>query len=70
MFTKKGSDLNSKEPEGFTPFHAASGSGHISIVNYLISNGVDVNSKGNEGITLLHITYSKNAEVTDGLIKS
>jgi ankyrin repeat protein len=40
---KLGSDIHSKTVEGFTPLHLAVHSGHIDVVQLLLSKGVDIN---------------------------
>lgn len=45
---------NQKDPNGYTPIHAAASYGHIELLRYLLSNGGDVNIQDNEGDTPLH----------------
>ena len=45
---------NSKDPNGYTPIHAAASYGHINLLQYLIDNGGDINIQDNEGDTPLH----------------
>lgn len=45
---------NSKDPNGYTPIHAAVSYGHKELIKYLIEQGGDVNIQDNEGDTPLH----------------
>lgn len=45
---------NSKDPNGYTPIHAAASYGHINLLKLLIQNGGDINIQDNEGDTPLH----------------
>lgn len=45
---------NSKDPNGYTPIHAAASYGHVNLLQYLIDNGGDINIQDNEGDTPLH----------------
>ncbi|KAG7663138.1 uncharacterized protein J8A68_003316 [[Candida] subhashii] len=45
---------NSKDPNGYTPIHAAASYGHINLLKYLIDNGGNVNIQDNDGDTPLH----------------
>ncbi|RCK66822.1 hypothetical protein Cantr_02854 [Candida viswanathii] len=45
---------NAKDPNGYTPIHAAASYGHINLLQYLIDNGGDINIQDNEGDTPLH----------------
>lgn len=45
---------DSRDPNGYTPIHAASSYGHIELLKFLISEGGDINIQDNEGDTPLH----------------
>lgn len=45
---------NSKDPNGYTPIHAAASYGHTELLKLLISRGGDINVQDNEGDTPLH----------------
>lgn len=45
---------NSKDPNGYTPIHAAASYGHTDLLQYLISVGGDINVQDTEGDTPLH----------------
>ncbi|EGW32946.1 ankyrin-repeat protein [Spathaspora passalidarum NRRL Y-27907] len=45
---------NDKDPNGYTPMHAAAAYGHINLIKYLVENGGNVNIQDNEGDTPLH----------------
>lgn len=45
---------NSKDPNGYTPIHAAASYGHIGLLQTLISRGGDINIQDSDGDTPLH----------------
>lgn len=45
---------NAKDPNGYTPIHAAASYGHLDLLKLLVSNGGDINIQDNEGDTPLH----------------
>ncbi|GEQ70219.1 hypothetical protein JCM33374_g3895 [Metschnikowia sp. JCM 33374] len=45
---------NAKDPNGYTPIHAAASYGHIELLKLLVSRGGDINIQDNEGDTPLH----------------
>ncbi|KAI5952365.1 hypothetical protein KGF54_003231 [Candida jiufengensis] len=45
---------NSKDPNGYTPIHAAASYGNIDLLKYLITKEGDINIQDNEGDTPLH----------------
>lgn len=45
---------NSKDPNGYTPMHAAASYGHTNLLKLLVSKGGDINIQDNEGDTPLH----------------
>lgn len=46
---------NDKDPNGYTPLHAATSYGHTDLLRYLLNNGGDISIADNDGDTLLHI---------------
>jgi hypothetical protein len=50
---EKGSDLNFKDPDGFTAIREASYFGYLEIVKYLHSKGADINIRDKQGISIL-----------------
>ncbi|XP_022565359.1 poly [ADP-ribose] polymerase tankyrase-2 isoform X2 [Brassica napus] len=49
-----GVSLNSRDSQGRTALHMAAANGHMSIVEYLISQGVDINALNEENNAPLH----------------
>ncbi|KAI5950515.1 hypothetical protein CANMA_005175 [Candida margitis] len=45
---------NSKDPNGYTPIHAAASYGHHDLIDYLVNHGGDINIQDSEGDTPLH----------------
>ncbi|CAM9022840.1 unnamed protein product [Wickerhamomyces anomalus] len=45
---------NSKDPNGYTPIHAAVSYGHVELLKYLIQQGGDINTQDTEGDAPLH----------------
>jgi len=45
---------NSKDPNGYTPIHAAVSYGHVDLLKYLIEQGGDINIQDAEGDSPLH----------------
>ncbi len=45
---------NSKDPNGYTPIHAAVSYGHVELLKYLIQQGGDINIQDTEGDAPLH----------------
>lgn len=45
---------NSKDPNGYTPIHAAASYGHLKLLKLLVERGGDINIQDNEGDTPLH----------------
>lgn len=45
---------NSKDPNGYTPIHAAVSYGHTELLKYLINQGGDINIQDTEGDSPLH----------------
>ena len=46
-----GTDVNSKDKDGWTPLHEAASEGHNKIIELLVAKGADVNAKGADGET-------------------
>eukprot|EP01098_Paradermamoeba_levis_P008993 TRINITY_DN3716_c0_g1_i1.p1 TRINITY_DN3716_c0_g1~~TRINITY_DN3716_c0_g1_i1.p1 ORF type:complete len:143 (-),score=31.52 TRINITY_DN3716_c0_g1_i1:162-590(-) len=66
-----GADLSWKNVEWFsqTPLHFASSCGHLEVVKFLASSGVDINLEDTDGWTALHLACFKNkADVASYLI--
>lgn len=45
---------DAKDPNGYTPIHAAASYGHTELLKYLTEKGGDINVQDNEGDTPLH----------------
>ncbi|KAG7820249.1 hypothetical protein KL928_001686 [Ogataea angusta] len=45
---------NSKDPNGYTPMHAAASYGNLDLLRYLVSQGGDINIQDSDGDTPLH----------------
>lgn len=45
---------NAKDPNGYTPLHAAASYGHLDLLRLLVNRGGDINIQDNEGDTPLH----------------
>ncbi|KAI5965290.1 uncharacterized protein KGF55_001510 [Candida pseudojiufengensis] len=54
LIESKQFNSNSKDPNGYTPIHAAVSYGYIDLLNYLLENGGNINIQDNEGDTPLH----------------
>jgi ankyrin repeat protein len=55
----KGTDINTRDEDGYTPLSQAAFKDHIEIAKLLISEGADVNAKDNDLRTPLHFVKSK-----------
>lgn len=54
-FLNQGLSANDKDPNGYTPVHAAASYGHIELLSKLCTNyGGDINIQDNDGDTPLH----------------
>ncbi|KAI9479256.1 hypothetical protein LPJ78_002676 [Coemansia sp. RSA 989] len=51
--------VNAKDPNGYTPLHAAASWKHLQLLKYLLDNGGDVNIVDSDGDTPLHICEDK-----------
>jgi hypothetical protein len=61
-----GVSANVKDPNGYTPIHAAASYGHLDLLRLLISRGGDINIQDNEGDTPLH--HAEDVAVAKALI--
>ena len=50
-----GTDVNSKDKDGWTPLHEAASEGHKQIVKILVTKGADVNANDDDGETPLDV---------------
>ena len=62
-----GTDVNSKDKDGWTLLHEAASEGHNKIIELLVAKGADVNAKGADGET--PVDAASNPETTDFLRK-
>ncbi|KAH3668869.1 hypothetical protein OGAPHI_002624 [Ogataea philodendri] len=58
---------NSKDPNGYTPIHAAVSYGNLDLLRYLISQGGDINVQDSDGDTPLH--HAESVEVAKVLVE-
>lgn len=58
---------NSKDPNGYTPIHAAASYGHTELLRLLISKGGDINIQDTEGDTPLH--HVEDLEIAKVLVE-
>ena len=64
-----GVDVNTKDKDGFTPLHYATGRGRKEVAELLIAKGADVNAKGDRDATPLHgAAFNGHAEIVELLI--
>ncbi len=50
-----GADVNARDPEGYTPLHAAVSGNHVEVVRLLLAHGADVSAQGPHGLTPLDL---------------
>lgn len=62
-----GLSANAKDPNGYTPIHAAASYGNLDILRLLLSKGGDINIQDTEGDTPLH--HVEDAKVAKILIE-
>ncbi|ODQ65263.1 ankyrin, partial [Nadsonia fulvescens var. elongata DSM 6958] len=51
---ENGATPNDKDPNGYTPMHAAASYGHLDLLKYLVSKGGDINVADTDGDRPLH----------------
>ncbi|MES1911694.1 MAG: hypothetical protein MHM6MM_004089, partial [Cercozoa sp. M6MM] len=56
---EKGSELEARNHDGYTPLHVAAWQGHTSVVDLLIQHGADLNATSHQMQTPLHLATSK-----------
>ena len=67
---EKGADIHVQNIEGQTPLHAASYSGHLSVVQWLVGKGADIDALDNNGWTpLLCATAAGRLSVVEFLVE-
>ena len=52
FFIDRGSDINFRDKDGFTPLHAASRWGYVDVARLLLDCGSDVSARGRQSRTL------------------
>ena len=65
----KGTDVNAKNEEGYTPLHYAAAFGQKEVAELLIAKGADVNAKGVDGRTPLGWAISNDETETADLLR-
>ncbi|MDR0517651.1 MAG: ankyrin repeat domain-containing protein [Fibromonadaceae bacterium] len=61
---QKGTDVNTKDADGWIPLHhAAKSNSNVEVLKYLVSQGADVNAKSNVGKIPLHYAAGDNSNV-------
>ena len=63
-----GTDVNSKDKDGWTPLHEAASEGHNQIIKLLVTQGADVNANDDDGETPLDV--AAKPEIADLLRKN
>lgn len=69
----RGTNVNARDDEGWTPLHYAAGGGYLEIVELLVSNKANVNAKTDNGITPLsaaeygHIKYKRSRSTWENI---
>ncbi len=56
---KAGTDVNSKDSQGWTPLHLAAMNGHVEVVKALIGAGADLNARGQRGQTPIIVAQDR-----------
>jgi ankyrin repeat protein len=64
-----GTDVNSKDNDGWTPLHEAASEGHNKIVELLVTKGADVNAKDKNGDTPLDMAIRLRRTETVDLLR-
>eukprot|EP00735_Rhodelphis_limneticus_P002216 TRINITY_DN13013_c0_g1::TRINITY_DN13013_c0_g1_i1::g.11121::m.11121 TRINITY_DN13013_c0_g1::TRINITY_DN13013_c0_g1_i1::g.11121 ORF type:complete len:174 (-),score=26.56,sp/Q9UU77/YQMA_SCHPO/50.50/4e-27,Ank_4/PF13637.1/1.1e-08,Ank_4/PF13637.1/2.1e-10,Ank_4/PF13637.1/0.039,Ank_2/PF12796.2/1.1e-14,Ank_2/PF12796.2/0.016,Ank/PF00023.25/1.1,Ank/PF00023.25/2.1e-09,Ank/PF00023.25/0.054,Ank_5/PF13857.1/17,Ank_5/PF13857.1/1.6e-12,Ank_5/PF13857.1/0.21,Ank_3/PF13606.1/0.45,Ank_3/PF13606.1/1.2e-07,Ank_3/PF13606 len=66
-YLENGISVDAKDPNGYTPVHAAASYAHTDLLKYLISLGANVNIQDEEGDTPLH--FCEDGESTKILLE-
>ena len=64
-----GTDVNSKDKDGWTPLHEAASEGDNKIVELLVTKGADVNAKDKNGDTPLDMAIRLRRTETVDLLR-
>lgn len=66
----KGTDINTKGPDGTTALHEVAFRGHKDLMELLLARGADVNARSNKGVTPLYAACRKeNTDIVNLLLQ-